>query len=67
MNLAEKVEIERRHPVVVGNTREEVHQDELTVSFATITGLLVSCSLSFGTTFHDNNGWGTTTSNSYGR
>ena len=39
MDLPEQVEIKRRHPVVIGDAREEVHEDQLTVTLATVTRL----------------------------
>ena len=41
MDFTEEVEVEWCHSVVVGDAREEVHEDKLPVSFATITRLLV--------------------------
>ena len=56
MDLPEQVEIKRRHPVVIGDAREEVHEDELTVALATIARLLVRRSFCFCSTLHDDYG-----------
>ena len=52
MDLAEEVEVERRHPIVVGNTREKVHENQLTVALASVAGLLVCGRLPLGPAFH---------------
>lgn len=41
MNFTEHVEVEWGHAIIISDPREEVHQDELTVTLATIAGLLV--------------------------
>ena len=65
MNLAEKVEIERRHPVVVGDAGEEVHQDQLTVTLATVSRLLLGRSFYLRAALDNNYGGRTTTSDGY--
>ena len=55
MDLAEEVEIEGGHPVVVRDAGEEVHQDQLTVAFAPVTRLLVRRSFCFRSALHDDN------------
>ena len=65
MDFAEKIEVERCHPVVVCDTREEVHEDQLTVTLATVTRLFVGRGLRFSTTLYDNDGGRAATSNSY--
>lgn len=40
VNLAEQIEVERRHPVVVRNTREEIHEDKLTVTLSPVARFL---------------------------
>lgn len=47
MNLAEKVEIQRCHSVVIRNARKEIHENQLTVPLATIPGFLVRRSFLF--------------------
>lgn len=53
VDLPEHVEIEGSHPVVVCDTGEKVHQDELTVSLSSVPRFLLRRSLSFCTTLHD--------------
>ena len=57
VDLTEEVEIQGGHAIVIGDTREEVHENELTVSFASITRLLLRGCLNFGSTFYDDDGW----------
>ena len=56
MDLAEKVEIEGAHSVVVGDSGEEVHEDQLTVALAPVPRLLVCSCLLFRSTLHDDDG-----------
>lgn len=44
MEFAEKIKIQRCHPVIIRNTRKEIHKNQLTVSLATIPGLFFRCS-----------------------
>lgn len=39
VNFAEQIIVKWRHTVIVGDSGKEVHEDELTVSLATITRL----------------------------
>lgn len=39
LDLAEEFVVQGGHPVVIGNTREEVHQDQLGVTLSTVSGL----------------------------
>lgn len=64
MYFAEEVKIERGHPIVICHAGEEVHKDKLTVALAPVSRLLVYSSLSLSSTFHDNDRWRATTSNS---
>lgn len=41
LDLSKQVEVQWRHSIVVGDSREEVHEDELRVSLPSVTGLLV--------------------------
>jgi len=62
MDLPEQVKIQRAHPVVVGDAREKVHQDELTIPLSSIPGLLLGCGLLFGPTLDNNDRGSLTTS-----
>jgi len=64
MNFAEKIEIKGRHSVIVGHTRKEIHENELTITLSSVTGFLVRDCLGFGSTFHNNHSWRTTSCNS---
>lgn len=55
MQFAEEVKVERGHPVVIRDAREEVHQDKLTVAFSSITRFLFSCSFLFRAALDNNN------------
>jgi hypothetical protein len=44
MDFAEEIKIHRGHPVIIRNTRKEIHKNQLTVSLATIPGLFIRCS-----------------------
>lgn len=63
MDLAEKIEVKWRHAIVVGDTREEVHEDKLTVTFASVARLLLFCSLLLCATLDDNDCRCSTSSN----
>ena len=67
MDFAEQVEIEGAHPVVVGDARKEIHEDQLTVAFASVTRLLLCRSFLLGTTLHNDDGRCPTTSDGYNR
>jgi hypothetical protein len=41
MNFAEEIKIQRCHPVIIRNAREKFHENQLTVSLATIPRFLV--------------------------
>ena len=58
MDLAEEVEVERRHPIVVGDTREEVHEDQLTVALASVAGFLLRSCLRLRPALYDDNSGG---------
>lgn len=64
MHLAEQVKVQRSHAVVVGDTREEIHEYELTVPLASITRLLLRRGLFLCATLDNDDGGCTTTSNS---
>ena len=55
MDLAEEIEIERAHPIVIGDAGEEIHENELTVPLASVSWLLSCGGLGLGTAFHNNN------------
>ena len=65
MNLPEEIIIQRRHPIVVRDAGEEIHENELAVTFATVSRLLLCSRFSFGTAFYEDDGRGTATSNGY--
>jgi len=65
VQFPEKVEIQRRHAIVVGHTREKVHEDELTVSFASVTRLLVLCCLLVRSALDNNDRWRPTASHGW--
>lgn len=56
LSLSEQVKIKRTHSIVVGNPREEVHQDHLRISFSTIPRLLVF-RFFWWSTFDDDDSW----------
>ncbi len=56
MDFSEKIEVQGRHPVVVSDTRKEVHEDKLAVTFPSVAGLLPSSCLAFRATFNDDDG-----------
>ena len=64
MDLPEEIKVERRHSIIVGDPGEAVHQDELTVSLASVARFLVIERLLFGATFDNDDGRGATTSDS---
>ena len=41
VDFAEKIEVQRGHSVIVRDAGEKVHEDQLTVALATVTGFLV--------------------------
>ena len=56
MDLAEEIEVEGGHPVVVGDTGEEVHENQLTVALATIARFLLRRRLRLCPALHDDDG-----------
>lgn len=54
LNLPEHVKVQRRHPVIVGYSREEIHQNQLAVAFASIARLLFGLGFPLGSAFNDN-------------
>ena len=57
VDLPEEVEIQRCHTIVIRDPGEEVHEDELTVSFSSITWLLLRRGLLLCTALdHDDSG-----------
>lgn len=63
--LAEKVIVERRHPVIVCNAREEVHQDKLTIALPAISRFFLSSGLGLRAALDDDDSWRSTSSNGY--
>lgn len=63
MNLSEKIKVEWCHAVVVCDTREKVHKDKLTVTFASITRLFIRGGLGLCATLDDDDRRCATTSN----
>lgn len=53
MDFPEKVEVERRHAIIVSYAREKVHQNELAVALSAIAWFLVGNRLCISTTFDD--------------
>ena len=66
MNLAKEVKVQRSHAVIIGDTREEIHEDELAITLATVARLLVRSCLCLRSTFHDDDSRSTTACHSYG-
>jgi hypothetical protein len=66
MNLAKEVKVQRSHAVIIGDTREEIHENELAVTLATVARLLIGGCFRFRSTFDDDDSRGTTTCHSYG-
>ena len=64
MNLAEKVKIKRSHAVIIGDTREKVHKNELAVSFSAISRFFVRLGFSLRPTFDNDDSGSATASNS---
>ena len=64
VDFTEKIVIQGSHPIVVGNAGEEVHENQLTVTLATIARLLVCPSFVLCATLHDDNGWSPATRDS---
>ena len=50
MDLPEEVEVKGGHAIIVGDAREEVHEDQLTVALAPVPRLLVCSCLLFRST-----------------
>src|SRR5712671_5239115 len=65
MDLTKEVKIQWCHPVVIGNMRKEVHENQLTVSFSTIPRLLVCRSFMFRAALYNNDGRCPATGDSY--
>ena len=65
MDFPEQVEIQRSHPVIVCDTREEIHKNELAVSLSTVARLLVRLSLRLRAAFHNDDSGRAPPSNSY--
>ena len=57
MDLPEKVEVKGGHAIIVGDAREEVHEDELRVALAAVAWLLVVQLFLLRAAFHDNERW----------
>ena len=53
MDLAEEIEIEWAHPIVVGDAGEEIHENQLTVALASIARLLVRSRLLLRAALHN--------------
>ena len=64
VDLPKQIEIQRSHPIIVCDTREEIHEDELAITLSSIARLLVDRCLLFRTTFDDDDRWCPTTSDS---
>jgi hypothetical protein len=56
VDFTEEIKIQRCHPVVIRNTRKEIHENQLTVSLATIPGLFVRCSFFLRAALDNNDG-----------
>lgn len=65
VDFAEKIKIQRCHPVIIRNTRKEVHENQLTVPLATIPRFLVRCGFLFCAALDNDNGRCPATGNSY--
>lgn len=63
MYFAEEVKIKRRHAVIIGDTREKIHENELAISFPAIARLLIGLSFGLCPTFDDDDCWGAAASN----
>ena len=55
MDFSEEVKVEGGHPVVVCDTREEIHENKLTVPFSSVSRFLPCSSLCFSSALHYNN------------
>ena len=65
MDFAEEVKIEGCHPVVIRDTRKEIHENQLAIPLATIARFLVRCCFMFGTTLDNDDGRCPATSDGY--
>jgi hypothetical protein len=65
MDFAEEVKIQGCHPVVIRNTRKEVHENQLAIPLATIARFLLRGSFLFGTTLDKNDSRCPATSDGY--
>src|SRR6201996_2338570 len=65
VNFAEEVKIQGCHPVVIRNTRKEIHENQLTIPLATVARLPVRCSFLFSPTLDNNDSWCPSTSDGY--
>lgn len=64
MNLSEQIKIQWGHAVVVRDSREEVHEDKLAITFATIARLFLCRGFLLSSAFDDDDRWSAATSDS---
>lgn len=57
VDFAEEIKIQRCHPIIIRNTRKEIHKNQLTVSLATISGLFIRCGFFLRAALDNNDSW----------
>lgn len=65
MDLPEQIKVQWCHTVVISDSGEEVHKDQLTIPFSSIARFLLRRSLLFRAAFHNDNRGRSSPSDSY--